>query len=128
MVGMETAEFLSQKGCRVTVVEMLDRSASDMEGTTRALLLKRISRQEIAVCLSTRVEKTNPGRVLVKNTAGEKWLEAETIILALGSEANQKMLKELKGKVGQLIAVGDCLEPRKAKEAIHEGFWAGLQL
>jgi len=128
MVGMETAEFLSQKGCRVTVVEMLDRLASDMEGTTRALLLRRISEQKISVYVSTKVEKITPGKVLVKNTEGEKWLEGETIILALGSKANQRVLEEIRGKVPQLIAVGDCLEPRRAKEAIHEGFWAALQL
>ncbi len=48
--------------------------------------------------------------------------------LALGSEANQKALGELRGKVPQMIAVGDCLEPRRAKEAIHEGFAAGLKI
>jgi len=128
MVGMETAEFLSQKGCRVTVVEMLEKPASDMEGTGRALLLERISSRRISVLLSTRVEKMENGRVLVKTPEGEKWLDAESVILALGSESNQKVLSELKGKVSQLIAIGDCLEPRRAREAIHEGFRAALQL
>ncbi len=130
MVGMETAEFLSQKGCRVTVVEMLDRPAADMEGTTRALLLQRLSKLPISVKLSTRVEEIREGRVRLKNEKGEVWLEAETILLALGSRSNDELVKILQeeGIVPQLFIIGDCLEPRKAQEAIHEGFVAALQI
>lgn len=130
MVGMETAEFLSQKGCRVTVVEMLDQLAADMEGTSRALLLERLSKLPISVKLSTRVEEIREGRVRVKNEEGEVRLGAETILLALGSRSNDEMVKILreKGIVPQLFIIGDCLEPRKAQEAIHEGFAAALQI
>ena len=127
---METAEFLSQKGCRVTVVEMLDQLAADMEGTSRALLLERLSKLPISVKLSTRVEEIREGRVRVKNEEGEVRLGAETILLALGSRSNDEMVKILreKGIVPQLFIIGDCLEPRKAQEAIHEGFAAALQI
>ena len=66
MVGAETAEFLSEKGCSVTLVEMLDRLAADMEGTTRSLLLERLPRSRVSVMLSTRVEEVRQGRVLLK--------------------------------------------------------------
>lgn len=131
MVGMETAEFLSQKGCRVTVVEMLDQAAADMEGTTRALLLERLAKLPISVKLSTRVKEIRERKVRVENKQeGEVCLEAQTIVLALGSRANDEMVKTLpeKGIVPQLFIIGDCLEPRRAQEAIHEGFAAALKI
>lgn len=128
MVGMETAEFLSQKGCRVIVVEMTERLAADMEGTTRALLLERIALQKISSLLLTEVKDIRDGKVLVSHDGNERWLEAGTIILALGSRANNEILQALEGKVPQILPIGDCVEPRKAKEAIHEGFAAALQV
>jgi 2,4-dienoyl-CoA reductase-like NADH-dependent reductase (Old Yellow Enzyme family)/thioredoxin reductase len=126
LVGAETAEFLSQRGCQVTVVEMLDELAKDMEGTTRLLLLDRLSDAKVSVLLSTKVKEIRDGKVLVRHKGEEIWLEAETIVLALGSRADAEMRKEWEGKFPQMIAVGDCVDARKAKEAIHEGFWAGF--
>lgn len=128
MVGLETAEFLSSKGCRVTVVEMLPKPAADMEGTTRALLLERLPASGIAVKLSTKVEQVRDGRVWVESEEGKGILKADTIVLALGSQANEEILQALEGKVPQIFSIGDCLGPRSAKEAIHEGFWVGLQV
>ena len=128
MVGLETAELLSSKGCRVTVVEMLPKPAADMEGTTRALLLERLPASGIGVKLSTKVEQVRDGRVWVESEEGKGCLEAETIVLALGAHPNGEILQALKGRVSPLLPVGDCVEPRSAKEAIHEGFWVGLQV
>jgi pyruvate/2-oxoglutarate dehydrogenase complex dihydrolipoamide dehydrogenase (E3) component len=128
MVGMETAEFLSTKGCRVTVVEMLEKVASDMEGTTRALLLERLPSLSLSVRLSTKAEEIRDGRVLARSQGREQWLDAETIVLALGSRANREILQTLEGKVPILMPIGDCLEPRRAKEAIHEGFAAAMRI
>lgn len=128
MAGIETAEFLFQNGCSVTVVEMLDKLAADMEGTTRTLLLERIAASRISVMLSTRVMKVQEGRVLLRREGREEWLSAATIVLALGSQANNELLKQLTGIFPEVIAIGDCVQPRKAKEAIHEGFLAGLKI
>jgi 2,4-dienoyl-CoA reductase-like NADH-dependent reductase (Old Yellow Enzyme family)/thioredoxin reductase len=128
MVGVETAEFLSSKGCRVTVVEMLPKPAADMEGTSRALLLERLPASGICLKLSSKVEHVRDGRVWVESEEGKSCLEAETIVLALGSHPNGEILQALKGKGFQLLAVGDCLEPRRAREAIHEGFAAAMKI
>ncbi len=128
MVGAETAEHLRQKGCEVTIVEMLGKLAADMEATTREFLLDRISSQGISVLLSTKVEKVQDGRVLVKSGKEEKWMEADTIVLALGARPARDLLRELEEKVPEITAAGDCVEPRRAKEAIYEGFLAGLKV
>jgi pyruvate/2-oxoglutarate dehydrogenase complex dihydrolipoamide dehydrogenase (E3) component len=131
MVGMETAEFLSEKGCQVTVItsrEGTEKLATDMEGTTRALLLERLAVSEISFVFAAKVVEVGKGRILVSQGEKRQWLEAETIISAQGSQSNQDLLRALEGKIPQIFSIGDCVEPRSAKEAIHEGFSAGLQV
>jgi thioredoxin reductase len=101
---------------------------TDMEGTTRAILLKRIEASTISVMLATKVEEIHEGCVLVNKGGQKEWLEGEIIVLAMGSIANDKLLLYLGGKVPRLFSIGDCVTPRRIKEAIHEGLWAGLCL
>lgn len=128
MVGMETAEFLSSKGCRVTVVEMLPKLAADMEGTTRALLLERLPTSGISVRVSTKAEQVQGGQVWVESGEGKETLQGNTIVLALGSHSSREIWPALEGEAFGSHPIGDSLEPRRAKEAIHEGFFAALKI
>ena len=58
----------------------------------------------------------------------ESRLTAETIVLALGSRADARTREAWAERFPQMIAIGDCVDARKAKEAIHEGFRAGLSI
>jgi 2,4-dienoyl-CoA reductase-like NADH-dependent reductase (Old Yellow Enzyme family)/thioredoxin reductase len=128
LVGAETAEFLVEKGYQVTIVEMLDVLAKDMEGTTRLLLLQRLSDAKVSILLSTKVKEIRRGEVFISHKGEERWLKAETIVLALGAKPNREVFKGIEGKFPEIISIGDCVEARKAKEAIHEGFYAGLRI
>jgi 2,4-dienoyl-CoA reductase-like NADH-dependent reductase (Old Yellow Enzyme family)/thioredoxin reductase len=128
LVGAETAEFLVGKGCKVTIVEMLDALAKDMEGTTRLLLLRRLSDAKASILLSTKVKEIRQGEVFISQKGEERWLKAETVVLALGAKPNGEVLRGIEGKFPEIISIGDCVEARKAKEAIHEGFHAGLRI
>jgi len=54
-------------------------------------------------------------------------IETETVVLALGTESNNALAKELQGKVPVKV-VGDAVKPRKALEAIREGFLAATKI
>jgi 2,4-dienoyl-CoA reductase (NADPH2) len=47
---------------------------------------------------------------------------ADTVVLAVGAKPEDRLYRELEGKVPELYAVGDCVSPRKMIEAIHEGY------
>ena len=131
IVGIETAELLHQKGCKVTVITSRDsynKLAVDMGPFEQSLFLKRLASSDISVILSAKVVEVGEGRVLFIKEDKEQWVEAETVVLAGGSRANNDLLRALEGKVPQLLSIGDCVEPRKAKDAIHEGFLAALSV
>jgi 2,4-dienoyl-CoA reductase (NADPH2) len=49
-------------------------------------------------------------------------------VFAWYHKANNTLLRSLKGRVKELHAVGDCVAPRKAIDAIREGFLLGRAL
>jgi len=51
--------------------------------------------------------------------------EVDTVVLALGSAANDSLYKALKGKVRELYLVGQALAPRKMLDSTLDGLRVG---
>ena len=49
------------------------------------------------------------------------FLEADTVVLAVGMVSNNKLAEELNGITSEVYSIGDCVEPRDAMCAIREG-------
>ena len=52
----------------------------------------------------------------------------DTVVAAMGNEADDGLYKALKGRVKELYRIGDCVAPRKADMAIYEGYMAGKRV
>ena len=128
MVGSETAEFLASKGKKVTIVEMLDKIALDLGPTTRWVTVKRIRESDIEILTGTRFVEFADSGVVVQKEGLNQVLEADTVVMATGMRANTELADALKGKVRNLHVIGDCLEPRRILEAIHEGWEVGCTI
>ncbi|GAI56383.1 unnamed protein product, partial [marine sediment metagenome] len=123
VVGGETAEFLADKGKKVTVVEMLDDLAAGMERWHKQYLLERLDLLGATILTKTKAEAVQEEGLVVSTEAGQKQvLAADTIVLATGATPNQELYRELAGKVSEIYLVGDCVEPRRILEATAEGF------
>ena len=72
-------------------------------------------------------ETTVSGRDIYTNQS-RIWEGYETIILDMGNMAEDRLYKELKGKVRELYRIGDCLAPRGIDTAIFEGRKVGQSL
>jgi 2,4-dienoyl-CoA reductase-like NADH-dependent reductase (Old Yellow Enzyme family)/thioredoxin reductase len=122
MVGLETAEHLADKGKKVTVVEITDRLASGLYGIPRAARIRRLRGKGVLMLTGTKVGEVRDKQVIVTRATGEKEaLEFDTVVLAAGAPPAGEPWKALKGKVGSIHFVGDCIQPRGIFEAIHEG-------
>lgn len=127
-VGAETAEYLAQRGSQVTIVEMLPGVATDMDDTSRQLLL--FSLQDLGVKMVTRAtakEITDLG-VLIDHRGKQELIEADTVVLALGVQPRRELAEQLTGLGTELYVVGDCAEPRRLPEAVSDAFKAALKL
>ena len=120
-VGSETAWFLAEKGKEVTIVEMLPTIVEDMNMASRYYLLAKLRELGVNVMTNKEAKEVTSEGMIVESRGKKQTIEADTVILAVGSRSNKKLKEELEGKVAELYAIGDCVKPGKILEAIHGG-------
>ncbi len=128
-IGAETADFLSEEGKEVTLVEMLEEIASDLVVHLKYYLAKRLVEEGVTILTSTKVKELGKGYALVEDSSGTRKIDGfDTIVLAVGSRPNDVIAKDLQGKVPELHVIGDASEPREALEAVYEGEEIALKI
>ncbi len=125
---METADYLAAQGKRVVVVEMLEGIGGDMDPLARAVLTKRLQDRAVMVYTSTKVERVEDGRVIARRGEQGVVFPAETIVMAVGARSNWELADALQDVPFEVHVIGDAVRPRKALEAIQEGFRVGLEI
>ncbi len=132
MLGCEVAEFIAEKGNLVSVIKMRPGSAmaEDCEPTNRRGLLDSLQTCTVNLLSNYKVEGlTDDGVKVVKRDSGEELtLEAETIVLALGSKPDQGLVNALQKEDTSFYHIGDCREPKNIRQAIYEGALIGRQI
>jgi len=130
LVGCETADFLSQRGKKVTVVRRGPEMASKMFARNRHALLARL--KEKGVTLITGVKKyeaiTRDGLVIIDGQEKQRTIKAHTIVVAAGAIPNDQLAKVIERKVGEIHQAGDCVQPRRICDAIHDGARLGCEV
>ena len=122
MIGCEAAEFLAAAGKKVTIVEMLPKIGSDYGATYRHVVLRRLREIGIKMETNVMVEEITDRGVKAKRDGLAKFFPGDTVVLAVGFKPNKGLGEKLSGKVPAPYSIGDCVEPRRIKEAIEEGF------
>ena len=121
-IGAETADYLSEMGKEVTLIEMLEEIASDLVTHLKYYLLQRLAEKGVTILTSTKVKELGKHYALVENSSGTRKIEGfDTIVLAVGSKSDDSIAKGLEGKVPTLYVIGDASKPREALEAVYEG-------
>jgi 2,4-dienoyl-CoA reductase-like NADH-dependent reductase (Old Yellow Enzyme family)/thioredoxin reductase len=129
MVGCETGHYLVEQGKTVTIIEILKRMASDMFLMTRRRLMDGLRSKKVTLLTSATCEEIKEGSVLVNTAEGKKeTIPADTVIIAVGYEANDRLYKALEGKVSEIYCIGNSAKPRRILEAVNEGYKTGLAL
>ena len=129
LVGAETAEFLAQKGYRVSIIEMLDRIAAQESSTVLPLMKKDFAAHGVREYTNTRVSRIDGGIIYAESTQDNSPVEIpfDTVINALGSKKNTIDLSAITAPV---TLIGDCSGERTADiaAAIRSGYHAANAL
>ena len=128
LIGCETAEFLAEEGKDVWIVEMLKSIANDVGQNVRPFLVQRLFKKGVKVLTKGRVEEILDKGVSINKEDKKQIIEADTIVLAVGMISDQKLFAELENKVPEVYLAGDCVNPRRILEAVHEGFNLGFKV
>lgn len=125
-MGCEIAAHLASGGKEVIVAEMLADPAVDLENRSRQALLQVLKERGVKIVTNrkvTGIEKD--GAVLTDPQGNQLNLGVDSVVLALGLKPNRTLLQPLKKAFKEFYAIGDCLEPRKIYQAVHEGAFVG---
>jgi len=131
LVGIEVAEYLAVRGSSVTVVEMKDAVLTEMGDLRKIGTHMAMSQEDITVMLQTTCKAIDGNKVLVEGPEGEKKLDADLVVMAIGSKpVPSDDLQETCRKLSiPFYVIGDALAaPRLAMNAIHEGYRAALEI
>ena len=122
--ALSVAEFLLDRGRRVTVVSPLFYPGQDTGITSLVPLYARLFTKGVTLTPHTELRAIEGSMVVVANVyAGDErqMHGVDTVVLAMGSRATDALYRALKGRVRELHAVGDCVAPRGVHHAILEG-------
>ncbi|MEJ2164075.1 MAG: FAD-dependent oxidoreductase [Desulfobacterales bacterium] len=120
--GAEAADFLSEMGKEVTVVEMVKTIAADLVTHMQHYLGQRLKEKGVVLLTSTRVLELGKGYAMVEDASGIHRLnDFDTIVLAMGSTPDDGIYRRLEGRVPELYLIGDAAKPREIVDAVFEG-------
>ncbi|MBW2674258.1 MAG: FAD-dependent oxidoreductase, partial [Deltaproteobacteria bacterium] len=113
---------LTRKGTKkVTIIELLPKVGLNIGRTSRWVVIAQLRQRNVDMLTeATPVRITDKG-VIYKQGGVEKLAEADTVVIAVGTRANDKLVKSLKKMHPSVYAIGDCVSPRLAIDAIYEG-------
>lgn len=129
LVGCELAEFLVERGRKVTILESRQEMAAEMSIPNRWRLMPRLRQGGVTMLTGVNYEEITPKGVIITTQEGERQtIEADTVVLAGGMEPNVALSQAIEGKVPQIYLVGDCTELRLIRGAIADGARVALTI
>lgn len=125
----ETLRDLCRKGTReVTLIEQLPKLGQDVGITSRWVLLKEIEFFGVKSLTESKVKEIRPGEVVYEKNGNELSELGDSVVLALGSRPANALAEALTRAGVSFKQIGDCREPGKVIDAIHEGFTTAQEL
>jgi len=130
--GLATAEHLAAIGKKVTLVTPMPTVGLDIPtGGDRLAAMRRLYSMGLRFHPAQAVAGVMGNDVILKSPLSgieERVPAVDALVYAGHNQSNQELHKALSGKVASLYAIGDCLIPRRATEAIFEGHNLGATL
>lgn len=124
-VGLDCAEFFSETGAVVTIIEALSLIGADVEYVTRTHIINKLIKHDVKIYTETCIKGMKDNLIFCND--GEKDLEFEfdIAVICLGLKPNGKWLNLLEelllNQSIPIYNIGDSNEPRKIINAIYEG-------
>ena len=130
MVGCETAEYLAARGCKVSVIEMMDKIAAGESSTILPTLLENYKTYGVEQYPSHKVKEFRMDAVVCENKDGaEVTIPCDYIVLAMGARSNEFDAAALEAASIPVYSIGDAAgKAAEISNAIRTGYDTACQL
>jgi len=129
--ALAAAEVLIERGFSVTLATRFAMLAPTVETWTRVEpTLERLLKGDFNVKTRQQLIEVREGESVIKPLQGERaeTVAADVVVMVLARDPLNELEAELRGKVGELVVVGDALTPRDLQAAVREGHRAARTL
>ncbi len=128
LVGLEVADLLASKGKQVSLVEMLPEVGRDMDTLAKSMLLRRLEDHAVVIRTDTKITAFTAKTVFAQQNDHGVQFPIETIVIAVGVIPSRELVAPLEQSGVKMYVIGDAVQPRKALEAIREGYEVAIRL
>jgi 2,4-dienoyl-CoA reductase (NADPH2) len=129
MVGLECAEFLAKKGHEVTVVELLEDIARDMEPITRKLTLRQLKSSNVRILTDTKIVRIDRGTAFAEIDEKQQPLGTfDSVVMAVGTKSVNDLIVPLQERNIRVEVIGDAKKPGQIYDAVKDGFDIALKI
>lgn len=119
LVGLETAEYLSDKGCKVTVVEMLEGLGTDLGTTRKVCVMENLYMEGVTQMPNCKCLEITTDGVVVDNGGEKQTIPCDYVVAAVGVHSADFSSEEAlcREKGIPVYTIGDAEKPRRAIDA-----------
>jgi 2,4-dienoyl-CoA reductase-like NADH-dependent reductase (Old Yellow Enzyme family)/thioredoxin reductase len=131
MATPSVADYLAVRGKEVEVLHKWLMIGERIDRYTKGVVLRRLYEQGVVIHPSTRVRAVDGSTLIACNshTGAERRIErVDSVVLCLGTQADDRLYRELQGRVGALYLVGSAFAPRLVADATQHGANVGRML
>ena len=123
LVGCETAEFLAEQGCKVSLIEKKDTIADGISNTVLPTLLENYRTFGVEQFTGNIVKSISEKQIVCENKNGEETIiPCDFVVMAIGSKSVVFDTSELIGCGIKVVKIGDCKEVADISHAIKTGY------
>lgn len=122
LVGLEVAEYLTERGNHVTVIEALEGIGREFGSFRQICVMENLYCSKIAIMDKTKCVEIKDGAMVVETGGKLVDLKCDYAVIAIGSKSNDyEDIKSIceKAKIPYYV-IGDAAKPRRAIDAIAE--------
>lgn len=129
LVGCETAEYLAEHGCKVSLVEQQDTIATGISNTVLPTLLENYRTYGVEQFTGHKVLHITASAITCENKDGkEVQIPCDHVVMAIGARSVMFDTTQLIEKGIEVIKIGDCSEVADISHAIKSAYDAANAL
>ncbi|MBQ1995811.1 MAG: FAD-dependent oxidoreductase, partial [Clostridia bacterium] len=130
MTGLETAHYLTEKGNKVTVIEMADEIAPGIWMQHKDDIMPKLRAAGTEFVLGEKLRLVADGYITIENVkSGEKrQINVDDVVLSLGSRPDTSFVDELRVAGYNPILIGDCKKVGRIADATKAAYEAAVNL
>lgn len=128
-IGLETAEFLRRKGAKVTILGEGPWVGGGLERSVRKVAARNLEKGGVSILTDVTSISIGDEGVSFRDAEGrEQSIQANTVVVALGSQPDQTLENALRGEGLEVFPLSFCESPLHAYRASQEGAAIARQL